>query len=108
MSEVRLPLLRGVHAHGHTHTPSTANMAAQRGKAFLRDDGGEDRSKIGQQVDQNDQNEATARLATLERRLEERDQAHQEAEARMANMMARMMDMYDANEVLDVEETSPS
>ena len=108
MSEVRLPLLRGLRGPHHNHTPSTANMAAQRGKAFLRDDGGEDRSKIGQQVDQNDQNEATARLATLERRLEERDQAHQEAEARMANMMARMMDMYDANEVLDVEETSPS
>ena len=66
MSEVRLPLPRGHEGPHHTITPSTANMAAQRGLAFESDDGGEDRSTNGQQVDENDQNEDTARWAAVD------------------------------------------
>ena len=52
MSEVRLPLLRGAHVPRTHHPSPTANMAAQRGQAFLREDGEEDRIDIGQQVDE--------------------------------------------------------
>ena len=69
MSEVRLPLPRGPRGPPTTHPSVTANMAAQRVQASLREEGDVDRINIGQQVDQNDQNEATARLAALERRL---------------------------------------
>ena len=69
MSEVRLPLPRGPRGPPHIHPSVTANMAAQRVQASLREEGDVDRINIGQQVDQNDQNEATARLAALERRL---------------------------------------
>ena len=83
MSEVRLPLPRGASAPTHTITPSTANMAAQRGRQFQSDDGGEDRSTNGQQVDENDQNEDTARLAAVERRLDQQDRERREHEARI-------------------------
>ena len=89
MSEVRLPLQRDAHASPHTITPSTANMAAQRGLAFRSDDGGEDRSTNGQQVDENDQNEDTARLAVVERRLDQQDRERREHEARMTDMTDR-------------------
>ena len=93
MSEVRLPLSRGASAPTHTTTPSTANMVAQRGLAFESDDGGEDRSTNGQQVDENDQNEDTARLAVVERRLDQQDRERREYEARMTQMMGQLMNM---------------
>ena len=96
MSEVRLPLQRDAHASPHTITPSTANMAAQRGLAFESDDGGEDRSTNEHQVDENDQNEETARLAALERRLDQQAQDHRESEARMAQMLGQLMNMLNA------------
>ena len=68
-------------------------MAAQRGLAFRCDDGGEDRSTNGHQVDENDQNEDTARLAVVERRLDQQDQERREYEARMTQMMGQLMNM---------------
>ncbi len=62
MSEVRLPLLRDAHVRHTPHTHPTANMAAQRVQAFQRDDGGEDRSKIGRQVAENDRTAAVSSL----------------------------------------------
>ena len=71
-------------------------MAAQRGLAFESDDGGEDRSTNGQQVDENDQNEDTARLAVVERRLDQQDRERREYEARMTQMMGQLMNMLNA------------
>ena len=65
-------------------------MAAQRVQASLREDGEVDRINIGQQVDENDQNEETARLAALERRLDQQAQDHRESEARMAQMLGQL------------------
>ena len=71
-------------------------MAAQRGWQSERDDGGEDRSTNGQQVDENDQNEDTARLAVVERRLDQQDRERREYEARMTQMMGQLMNMLNA------------
>ena len=66
-------------------------MAAQRGQAFLRDDGDENGPEIGPQVAENDLGRDGDRWAAVERRLDRADRARQESEARMGQMMAQMM-----------------